>query len=404
MRRLVVLAVMMGVFAVMAPANAGASAARAHSLGGFRLAKAGPGVRAGAKSLHVRENWRPAATRASTRAVTFTGGIKTFTRSINDGGTVFPYTMVGQDPFVAQSSPTTNVTTWLLVITINNSGGHTFDPTAVDPCDTAGVSAMNRTIASPIFKKKQYTWGHTSIGGGAPLQYVDAFQRANFWSQTQPTGINPNYHVNVKIGAGYSHVATATLNVSGYPEYTGGCEPLLELDINAWDTWVQNSLLPSAASQLGAGPKTFPLILVHNVVFTENGGSVCCVLGYHNYIPSTPAQTYGVADYDNTGAFGASVSDVSAMSHEVGEWMNDPTGGNPTKPWGHIGQVSGCQNNLEVGDPLSGTVFNDPKGGFTYHVQELAFFSWFYHQSPSIGVNGWYSNKGTFTSAALPCS
>ena len=28
---------------------------------------------------------------------------------------------------------------------------------------------------------------------------------------------------------------------------------------------------------------------------------------------------------------------------------------NPTPKWGHIGQVSGCQSNLEVGDPLSGT-------------------------------------------------
>jgi len=41
--------------------------------------------------------------------------------------------------------------------------------------------------------------------------------------------------------------------------------------------------------------------------------------------------------------------------------------------------------------------------GKAYHLQELAFVSWFYHQSPSTGVNGWYSNGGAFTTAAAPC-
>jgi hypothetical protein len=33
-------------------------------------------------------------------------------------------------------------------------------------------------------------------------------------------------------------------------------------------------------------------------------------------------------------------------------------------------------------------------GGFTCHPQELASFSWFYHQKPSQGVDGWYSGAG----------
>jgi hypothetical protein len=87
----------------------------------------------------------------------------------------------------------------------------------------------------------------------------------------------------------------------------------------------------------------------------------------------------------------------------VGEWQNDPNTVNPTPAWGHIGQVSGCQSNFEVGDPLSGTTFTDTVGGFTYHPQELAFFSWFYHQTPSLGVNGWYSDQGTFRTFAAAC-
>jgi hypothetical protein len=89
------------------------------------------------------------------------------------------------------------------------------------------------------------------------------------------------------------------------------------------------------------------------------------------------------------------------MAHEVGEWMDDPFVNNPTPAWGHTGQVSGCQNNLEVGDPLTGTNIPSVTGsnGFTYHLQELAFFSWFYG-APSIAVNDWFSDNNTFTSDA----
>jgi hypothetical protein len=59
-------------------------------------------------------------------------------------------------------------------------------------------------------------------------------------------------------------------------------------------------------------------------------------------------------DWDTTGDFGGT-ADGSVSSHEIAEWMNDPLGNNPTPAWGNSGQVSGCQRNFEVGDPLSGT-------------------------------------------------
>jgi hypothetical protein len=93
------------------------------------------------------------------------------------------------------------------------------------------------------------------------------------------------------------------------------------------------------------------------------------------------------------------------MSHEIAEWMDDPAGNNPTPSWGNIGQVSGCQANLEVGDPLSGTLnqIYMSSNGYTYHVQDLAFTSWFYRQKNSTGVNGWYSLFGTFLTPSEPC-
>jgi hypothetical protein len=58
-------------------------------------------------------------------------------------------------------------------------------------------------------------------------------------------------------------------------------------------------------------------------------------------------------------------------------------------------------SNLEVGDPLTGAVAAIALGnGFTNHLQDLAFLSWFDRQSPSIGFDGSYSLLSTFTTSA----
>ena len=140
-------------------------------------------------------------------------------------------------------------------------------------------------------------------------------------------------------------------------------------------------------------------------------GSVtnCCVLGFHDAFNSKGAvQTYSPFDYDTTKDFvnnnNIPLTDTYFAAHEINEWVNDPFGNNPTPAWGKVGQVSGCQNNLEVGDPLTGTNPINVKmsNGMTYELQELAFFSWFYGP-PSIGAGGKFSDNGTFTSAQGAC-
>ena len=94
----------------------------------------------------------------------------------------------------------------------------------------------------------------------------------------------------------------------------------------------------------------------------------------------------------------------------MAEAMNDPSGTNPTPAWGNQGQQPGCQNNFEVGDPLSpgGTpptsnqwVISQPNG-LTYDLQELAFFNWFYGGT-NLGAGGKYSDNGTFGGPARAC-
>jgi hypothetical protein len=183
----------------------------------------------------------------------------------------------------------------------------------------------------------------------------------------------------------------------------GGCAPEGFIDINVFDAFLQSTILP-ALGTFGVGPKILPLFLFENVVMFDGSAANCCILGYHSAFMNQHGvpQTYSVANYDSNGAF-PTAPDTVALSHEIAEWMDDPLVNNDTPPWGNIGQVTGCQANLEVGDPLSGTMFPIPMPGFTYHVQDLAFKSWFYHDDPSSGVNGVYSLFGTFTTFAADC-
>jgi hypothetical protein len=81
--------------------------------------------------------------------------------------------------------------------------------------------------------------------------------------------------------------------------------------------------------------------------------------------------------------------DVSALSHEIGEWMDDPlvlNNGNNT-PCG----------TLENGDPLENTAnfggFPYTLGGFTYNLQDLTTMPYF-GAPPSTSVNSEFTFQG----------
>jgi len=336
-----------------------------------------------------------AQARASARAATT---VPEFTASVKVGTRTFTYTIVGKNPAKKVSNASTTVNAEIVPVIMRFSNGNTWTPTKTDSCDT-GATPLARTQNSPIVKAQAHKFDGTSVG---TVQVTNAFQRAEFWKDAQPSGINPTYGVNLA----FKTLKPVTINVPLADEAHGtiGCGNGLlgAAEINWLDGHLKKVVIPSLKSQ-GVGPTTFPIFLLHNFVEYDTTVSNCCILGYHNAVGTAAgAQTYGVAMYDNSKAFAGS-SDISALSHEVGEWQNDPSTSNPTPRWGNIGQVSGCTTFLEVGDPLSGTTFNDTLNGFTYHPQELAFFSWFYHQSPSLGVHGWYSDQGTFRTFAAPC-
>ncbi len=182
----------------------------------------------------------------------------------------------------------------------------------------------------------------------------------------------------------------------------GPCGTIGAVDINWFDPVKIPKLLKSVP---GIKPSTLPIFLIYDAVLADFSTGDCCILGYHSAATTLKgAQTYAVAGFLDSGVF-TNVGDVLPLGHEVAEWMDDPFVNNATPPWGHSGQVSGCQSNLEVGDALSGiTFFDESLNGFTYHVQDLTFVPWFAEAASSFSVNGWFSFFGTFRSASTPCS
>ena len=313
----------------------------------------------------------------------------------------YTYQMVGQSPVTALTNQTTTIGVSVVPLVLTFSDGTTFDSSVTDPvCSTQG-SAASLLLQSPIFNNYQYSPGGTNVGN---TQYEDSFQRANFYQYTSATGTNPNYHLLLTPTL-LSPIRITVPAANGSTSKTG-CGRLGQVEIN----WLDNYLLGTVFKQLaglGVLPSDMVVFQTYNVGLYDTTASTCCILGYHsafnnpNY--SNAVQMYALADFDTTGNFG-STKDVAAISHELGEWIDDPLGTNPTPAWGNVGQVTGCQSNLEVGDPLSGTDIPIVMSNtYTYHVQELAFVSWFFHQTPSIGVNGWYSSNDTFKTYAAAC-
>ena len=289
----------------------------------------------------------------------------TWNGSFTYNGTPYNYVMVGNNP---ATGPSAIITTFVVPVKIVLSGGQTFDPFTGGP-----LSPLAQTLRSPIFDTTTtYTQGGVNVG---TTQYVDAFQRANFWNAPLDSG----YHVLLGSPSfGINILPELTLNVPAADGHLGspfGFQ-VAEVDINYFDAQISAYMLTLHQIQ----PNTFPIFITANTYLTSGG---CCIGGYHS---ANGAQSYAMFDYDtHPGVFS---QDVSALSHEVGEWMDDPltNGGNGT-PCGI----------LEIGDPLENGSPGHPYGtwtyslhNFTYHLQDMVFLRYFGGPT-GLSVNSWWS-------------
>lgn len=337
-----------------------------------------------------------------------------YTVTASRDGNQYSGVMVGRSPFF-HGARTTKIPVVIIPVKFTmTDGGFVFDPTALDPTCSPNGSAVTVFQKSPILNAVNFTMpfsGGINVGSG---QYIDEFQRANFWQNVSVTGDRfhnmlgpittlPVQSVTVPTGEGKGYLASSF--------GPGFCGSLGAINGQWWDSSVfggtdneAQTLIASLTTAGQIGPTTLPIFLFYNVIMDPSGELACptgCALGYHNS-QGFPVQTYSISDWDTTKLFGSTTGNSSVMAHEIGEWMDDPLGTNPVPLWGNIGQVSGCQNNLEVGDPLSGILVPlVPLNGMNYDLQELAFFSWFYG-TPSIAVDAVFSDNGTFTADAGP--
>jgi hypothetical protein len=249
----------------------------------------------------------------------------------------------------------------------------TYDPQHVL---SNGKTVVQNTVASPIFDSTTtYIQGGVNVG---TTQYIDAFQRANFWGTVQNAS---SYHLLL---GSPTVLAEQTLNPPSYYGRTGtefGFTAGL-VDINWFDAQVQ-----ALITSLGIQPNTLPIFLTYDVYLTQN--LQCCIGGYHSSEGNASnLQSYSHFTYvDHVGAF---AQDVSALSHEVGEWADDPLVVNSS------GNNTPC-GILEVGDPLE----NNPNygaypytlHGFTYNLQDLVTLPYF-GAPPNTTVNDWFTFQG----------
>lgn len=289
-------------------------------------------------------------------------------------GQTVNYTMVGTDPSTSNRKTVTPVVLVPVIMVYGATNGNmTFDPTTTTVFKTRTV--VGNSLLSPLFKEAvDYVQGGVDLG---KTQYIDAFQRGNFWSLVSG---HPRYHtllgtplveppVTYNVPPGLGMVTTN-------PFGTGNVGTM---EVDVFDQQVQTWI-----SQIAdINPGVLPIFLTYDIYLTEPGGQVAYIGGYHSAISGQPGgQTYAYATYvDSVGAF---AQDVSALSHEIGEWEDDP----------FVDNSVNCLDNtsMEDGDPLE----NGPNygaypykfRGFTYNLQSLVFIGYF-GAPPSTSVNSW---------------
>jgi hypothetical protein len=271
-------------------------------------------------------------------------------------GHTYNYNMVGTAPTTGTS---TTIKVFIIPIALSyktKTSTTVFSPETVLP---NGLTAVSMTTASPIFNNMEWVSPEgTDLG---TTQYEDAFQRGNFWSEVSAA---PGYHVLL----GTPRVLP--LHTISVPPVDGVVATEFGITVGTADiNWFDAKLQGIIAQNKQITPNSFPIFITSNVYLTEGG---CCIGGYHNAFGSTSAaQAYAHFTYITTP--GIFAQDVSALSHEAGEWLDDPlvvNSGNPV--------VCGI---LEVGDPEEGFAnygaFPYTLNGNTYNLQDLVYLEYF---------------------------
>ena len=276
---------------------------------------------------------------------------------------------------------------------------------------------VGSVVNSPVFQNSEYS------SSDVPTQFSDAVQRAEFYNFIQPDwhtllkpSVKPERTLSVPRGAYFFAL-----------QDDGSCCAFVLVDINVFS----NRLFPASAndntSPVGSAEHAGDIttrdistfLFPNTYLYFNRDPNQCCVLGFHTYDfePGDAGNGFrekryvlNYSSWISPGLFGSGFEDVTALSHEITESLNDPFVGSDgihgITPW-WLSQNGNCQNDLEVGDVIEGlpdsTVAIRTKNR-TYHPQNEALLQWFEFQSPSTALGGAYSypNQNVLTSLSPP--
>jgi hypothetical protein len=334
--------------------------------------------------------------------------VPNFQGSFSSRGKTWPFTMIGAPP---TGGAAVNVPTHIIAISLRlqNANLTTFTTVPVGAFQTP-------TLNSPNFKAANYS-------SGAAIQFADAVQRAEFFHIMKPTwhtALNPTAIVHT-LTLNVPRFTTITLNgkktqVRTYftGKGTDGRTVVFLLDqffLQQISNIVVNEINARRFTTNAMNVALFPNTFLYSVN-SSGGMGACCVLGFHTYFTdsATPKESrwvFAFASWISPGVFSGGFQDVTALSHEISEAVNDPFVNNLVPAWQFPNQPGTCQNDLEVGDPVevvANAVFPVHVSGITYHPQTEALLQWFEQKSPSSAISGAFSypNTGALTKPATP--
>ena len=272
---------------------------------------------------------------------------------------------------------------------------------------------VSAVVESPVFQRTDYT------SSDRPTQFSDAVQRAQFnnvmqtdWHTFLKPAVKPARTLSIPRGAYYF-----ALNADG------SCCAFVLADIDVFSKRLFPTSPSDTSSPVGSAEhagdittKSIATFLFPNTyLYSGHNPNNCCVLGFHTYDfePGDASNgfrekryVFNYSSWISPGLFAPGFEDVTALSHEITESLNDPFVGSDgvhgIMPW-WLSQNGNCQNDLEVGDVIEGlpdSTLSIKTGGRTYHPQNEALLQWFEFQSPSTALGGAYSypNQSVLTS------
>jgi len=316
-----------------------------------------------------------------------------FTSAFPFQGKTFPYTVVGRIP---QTGQTAHVPTQIIPISLYFEG---YADEQGNPIVLDVEPRIPAVLNSPNFHAASYLTGYT--------QFADAVQRAQFFRV-----MAPEWHTLLD-----SPKVLRTVNI----DVPRGSATLYRMRSNGAvfavvDEGFFISQLNTILQFEDLNVSGLPIAMTSNVFLAPKADiHRCCVLGFHTAFDAGESenlrlvQTFVWASWVDPGIFGSTVADVTALSHEISEWINDPFSINVVPDWQFPNAGSGCQTNLETGDPMSTFLHAGYPviiEGATYHPQNEALLQWFQRKTPSDAFDHAYSfpDETLLTSPAQSCA